>query len=160
MLRLKTLKDVRTRMFQYKILNNILVNNYWLKKWKINDLPCTFCNVAEEDLPHMFWDCQVARDLIKNYELWWKGITHTQCVLNKEIVSLGNIEGTYIENICLVVLKLSIYNSRVTKCKPVLNNFINSLRCRFKLDCEIAKKKGKEHIILEKWGAIANDMFV
>ena len=27
--------DIRTQNFQYKLLHNILVNNYWLEKWKL-----------------------------------------------------------------------------------------------------------------------------
>ena len=26
--------DIKTQNFQYKLLHNILVNNYWLEKWK------------------------------------------------------------------------------------------------------------------------------
>ena len=49
--------DVKSCLFQYKFLNNILVNNFWLNKRKIiqNDF-CTFCNIECETLLHLFWD--------------------------------------------------------------------------------------------------------
>ena len=33
----KYISYTATKAFQYKFLNDILVNNYWLKKWKISD---------------------------------------------------------------------------------------------------------------------------
>ena len=54
--------DTATRVFQFKFLHDILVNNYWLCKWKIkNDSWCDFCHECVEDINHMFWNCMCTR---------------------------------------------------------------------------------------------------
>lgn len=50
--------DTKTREFQFKFLNDVLVNNYWLKKWKLKvSDECTFCKKESETILHLFWEC-------------------------------------------------------------------------------------------------------
>ena len=50
--------NTKLQEFQYKFLNNILLNNYWLLKWGLKDDDiCTFCNEETEDICHVFWEC-------------------------------------------------------------------------------------------------------
>jgi hypothetical protein len=47
----KYVLDTSTKIFQYKFLNDILANNYWLRKWKIvEDETCTFCKNNVENM--------------------------------------------------------------------------------------------------------------
>ena len=52
--------DTKTREFQFKFLHDVLINNYWLKKWNLAETDlCTFCMSATEDIFHLFWQCEV-----------------------------------------------------------------------------------------------------
>ena len=55
--------DTKTRSFQYKLLNRIVYTNKSLFKMKLVDSPmCTFCNLLEESLEHLFCNCNCSKD--------------------------------------------------------------------------------------------------
>ena len=56
--------DTNLRMFQYKILNNILFLNKLLFKFKKVPSPlCSFCNSADETPLHIFYTCNITKRL-------------------------------------------------------------------------------------------------
>ena len=58
--------DSKMRIFQYKILNNILYLNKALYKMKIADSPlCTFCSQEDEMIEHIFLSCKYSKRLWK-----------------------------------------------------------------------------------------------
>ena len=48
---------IKTHGFQYKLMHNILVNNYWPEKWKLENIKCTFCETGIENILQLFWEC-------------------------------------------------------------------------------------------------------
>ena len=59
--------DTNLRMFQYKLLNNVLYLNNMLFRFKKVDSPlCSYCNEEEETLLHLFHSC------LKTKQLWNK----------------------------------------------------------------------------------------
>ena len=57
--------DMRMRIFQYKILNNILYLNRQLYHIKIDNSPmCSLCGQNVETVTHLFFSC------IESYKLW------------------------------------------------------------------------------------------
>ena len=57
-------KIIHLRMFQYKILNNILFLNKLLFKFKKVPSPlCSFCNSADETPLHIFYTCNITKRL-------------------------------------------------------------------------------------------------
>ena len=51
-------------MFQYKILNNILLLNKLLFKFKKVPSPlCSFCNCEDETPLHIFYTCNITKQL-------------------------------------------------------------------------------------------------
>ena len=58
-------KDSRLRVFQYKLLNNVLYLNKMLFRFgKIDSPLCSFCKMIEETPLHLFYNC------IKTKLLW------------------------------------------------------------------------------------------
>ena len=56
--------DTLLRMFQYKILNNILfVNKLLFKFKKVRSPLCSFCNSAVEMPLHIFYTCNITKRL-------------------------------------------------------------------------------------------------
>ena len=72
-------------VFQFKLLHRRLATNNFLKKinLKDNDL-CSFCQIEEESLIHLFWNCTVT-------SCFWHDLT--QWLQNNEI-SLRSLELT------------------------------------------------------------------
>ena len=59
------------RLFQYKILNNILYLNEKLFKFKIVDSPlCSLCETENESVLHLFCACTVTSNLLEQFKLW------------------------------------------------------------------------------------------
>ena len=55
--------DTNLRMFQYKLLNNVLYLNKMLFRFKKVDSPlCSYCN-EEETLLHLFYSCLITKQI-------------------------------------------------------------------------------------------------
>ena len=63
----KTTADTRLRVFQYKILNNILYLNKALFKFgKVHSPLCSFCKTEDETVIHLFHNCHKIKEIWKN----------------------------------------------------------------------------------------------
>ena len=67
----KCTKISKLRVFQFKLLHRRLATNDFLKKIKLrdNDL-CNFCQIEEETLIHLFWNCTVTSSSWHNFRQW------------------------------------------------------------------------------------------
>ena len=60
--------NTKLQEFQYKFLNYILINNYWILKWGLKDDDiCTFCNEETEDICHVFGECIFTQHLCRRF---------------------------------------------------------------------------------------------
>ena len=56
--------DTNLRIFQYKVLNNVLYLNENVFKFKIvSSLLCPFCNSENETPRHLFYSCNQTKSL-------------------------------------------------------------------------------------------------
>ena len=65
-------KISKLRVFQFKLLHRRLATNDFLKKkikLRDNDL-CNFCQIEEETLIHLFWNCTGTSCFWHNFRLW------------------------------------------------------------------------------------------
>ena len=54
----------RARMFQYKVLHNILCANKMLFKFgKVTSPRCSFCKLHDETIMHLFYDCFIVKKI-------------------------------------------------------------------------------------------------
>ena len=69
----KTTIESKTRIFQYKILNNILYLNNRLHKFDyIESLLCSLCNSETETMAHLFCHCSKILQLWSSLSNWCK----------------------------------------------------------------------------------------
>ena len=67
----KTTNASCLRWFQYKLLYRLLPTGHFLYLRKLVDAPrCTLCNLADETILHMFWDCTKIQDYWLNVHNW------------------------------------------------------------------------------------------
>ena len=82
-----SLRDVKTRYFQFKFLHRILGTNYLKSKMKIVDeSTCSLCGRMPQTLEHLFWNCQAVSSFILDMEQIFLG---TQFSLSKEDFFFG-----------------------------------------------------------------------
>ena len=60
----RTTTDVKLRWLQYRISHRIIATNKLLYKINIKDNPfCTFCQLEEETIAHLFFECDHVQKL-------------------------------------------------------------------------------------------------
>ena len=149
--------DTKLRYFQYKYLMCILPSNSFLLKCKIaNTSLCDFCNMHEETIVHLFWDCQISRifwNRIENF-LETKDLNVT---VSYEIISLGMPilkQDNIIINFILILAKYFIFSSKYKKVIPNINQFIQYVYKRQEIEKIIALKKDKLASHNKKWAKL------
>ena len=74
----KVTLDIRTRIFQYKLLNRIVYANKLLYKIKLLDTSlCTFCGEDEESLEHLFLHCRFSKNFWMQIVSWLNDLNIT-----------------------------------------------------------------------------------
>ena len=140
----KSILNSVSRAFQFQFLNDILVNNYWLNKWKIqeNEL-CTFCREKVENIYHLFWECKETRKFWRDLE------TLINTEITSELVFYGSRED--INNTLIILAKQYINDSRRKNKTPIFQIFIYKMKYIKKLEFEIACKNNNIDKYIEKW---------
>ena len=147
--------DSRIRIFQYKILHNVLYLNKKLFKFKkINSPECSFCKCEEETTIHLFHSCR------KTQTLWTQISSHLNSHLNLpyltpqsaifDFLDISN-KDYLIVNHLLLLFKYYIYNARDQKhlaFEALMKNIKNIYNIEKKLADQDLHKKTK---FLKKW---------
>lgn len=141
--------DTKTKEFQFKFIHDILVNRYWLKKWKIVDNDeCKICNLSSDNIIHVFWECQSTKAFWLKFTEW--------CQLKLGHVEL-NIEDVFLgcdnELICCLIFiaKRHIYINRLDDKAPDFKMFLVNVKTVRNVELYIAKQNNKVDRFLNKW---------
>ena len=151
----KVTLDVRTRMFQFKLLNRIIYTNTLLNKMKITDSSlCTFCGEYEESLEHLLLHCQFNKDFWMHTITWVTKSNITIAGLTDSETMLGytkeRSQWTLLNHI-LIVGKQVIYSNRLRKTKPLLPQLIAKLKYIERIEYLIAKRRNRLKFHNQKW---------
>ena len=127
----KVTTDTKLRNFQYKILNNILLLNKLLFRFKVEDSSvCSFCKLVDETALHLYYQCVVIKDLwnkLKN--LVGQSLEIPNITPQSAIFGFHDIDNTdiIIINHLLLIFKWYVYKSR-DKGKIDLKALLNSFK--------------------------------
>ena len=136
-----TTKSSKVQWFQYRIIHRILGTNEFLFKIRQKDNDkCIFCKEFTETIQHIFWTCPKISELWELLSLWIFEKTQIELPLNLDIVLLGNLQKTDMNNIRNLIILLSKYYIYKTKMKEERVNIIalrNHLRENLKIEKEI-----------------------
>ena len=125
--------DSYSRIFQYKILNNILFLNLPLFRMGISESPlCSYCKLHNETVQHLFFDCAVSKALwldLKN--IFRDNLTLPSLDIQSAVVGfLGTTDkDNLIFNNILLMFKISLYRNR-DKNSITLHNVLCNLKRR------------------------------
>lgn len=145
--------DTFTKAFQFKFLNNILVNNYWLKKWKIRENnECTFCNNMnnEENIYHMFWECEITRKFWSDFENWVRQFVPLE--ITRQLVFYGVDD--HLVYTLIILAKIFIYECWKKESKPKIQPYKHKIKYLRKIEFEIARKNKTTDTFIEKWNPL------
>ena len=110
--------DTNLRMFQYKLLNNVLYLNNMLFRFKKVDSPlCSYCNEEEETPLHLFHSCLKTKQLwnkLRQYFSKFINIPHS--TPQSSILGIfDNNQHSELINHLLLIFEFYIYSARNTK---------------------------------------------
>lgn len=147
--------DTRTKEFQYRFLNNILVNKYWLCKWKLKeDDLCKWCNDGTEDLLHVFWECTFVIQFWHYFERWCKDMQFTELSLTKHDVFFG------VDDILLCTLifaaKRHLHQAIFANRPPSFEAYKRQVENMKKVELRIAMENGTVERWIEKYQLLEN----
>ena len=146
-----------TRIFHYKILNNILyVNNRLFKMNIVNSELCSLCEVEPETVIRLLCSCGKVKQLWSSVQQWCSkcfslpGLSTQTAVL----AFLENARAHIHQNIILLFFKKFVYEKRELPSQIALPTFLNYLNYIYKIEHKIALKNNKVEKHLKKWETI------
>ena len=147
--------DSYLRVFQYKILNNILfLNNRLFKMGKVDSSLCSFCKVTSETITHIFCGCNKSKFLWQKIQNWCKPVLSLPD-LSPEIVIFGLFDAReyiLLQNFILLLYKKFIYEKRSDPSRLHFLSFTCCIDQIYKIEYRIAMKRGKLDFHFQKWG--------
>ena len=137
--------------FQYRLLLDKIPVNVELHQWGIVDNPlCTFCNISEETMSHLFIECKFVARLWKDI----KRIIHPIEINTQfENIVLNKVnEEHMVLNLLALIVKQLVYRKRCQKAKPNLQSLYYEIRMHY---C-ISKYNAKRDRNIEKHNTFWN----
>jgi hypothetical protein len=136
-----------TRVFAFKLFNNVLGTNNRVSKFVRNHSPfCTFCEILgreeleRESINHLFQDCPSVEPLITSIIRWfWHGTNNT--VSRKDYLcgkSDEDTSKTRIWNIFVLTIKYYIWTCKLRHRVPVLEQLKITVIDKFRTYCSIS----------------------
>lgn len=119
---------------QFKILHRFLPTNRLLYKMgKVVSSTCFFCELEEESLEHLLFDCNIIKNLwLQIFSKWNRDCALTNVTQDKKLITFGmyqNQKQTQVIalNIIILIGKAYIWKCKQTECLPSLLLFVNFL---------------------------------
>ncbi len=140
--------DTKTKEFQYRFVQDILANRYWLRKWQIEQSAlCKYCNLEDEDIVHMFWTCRYTQEFWQLFKHYCEQLFDVN--LNINIVFLGT-DNDSVTNL-IFSAKQFIYNKRIHNEEMKWVNFKAQLFKQKNIEFVIGKQNDNLTEWAEKW---------
>ena len=156
----KVTLDIRTRIFQYKLLNCILYTNNLLYKMKLSETPfCTFPGLYEAPPEYLFFYCQFSTSFWMQTVNWLKNIDLKIDKLDVKDVILGHpkIKAHWtLLNRIIIVGKQTIYSNRSRRTNPTLPQPIEKFKYIEHIEYSIANRNDRLKFHNQKWKIFNN----
>ena len=129
---------------QYRLLSYILFTNIKLFKIGLSLTDqCTFCNLNEETLYHLFFECSRVQGFWECFVDWWRDVAHENLTMTIKDVMLGfRPERKDIINYLLILGKLCIWECKRSNCPLNFNLFLYKIGLKEETESHIAIKNG------------------
>ena len=118
------------RVFQYKILNNILYLNARLFKMHVVDsVLCSLCNCAEESVLHLFLKCRISSALWFQVQSWSNGVITLPDLSPKILyfgINSGSLKNLVFNNHIILLHNKFLYDYRNDACRISYVHFITT----------------------------------
>ena len=150
--------DTYTRMFQYKILNNILFLNDKLFHLHLVQSPfCSLCKNKKESVQHLFFECPISKSLWYALQSHLRG-HHALKDLTSHSAVFGFIsefsDKNNIDNHILLIFKIFLFKNRTYN--PTLNLLLARIKNIAKIEGQLCFTEKQRVRYNQKWGFLDN----
>ena len=155
---ISSVKEIKLKDFQFKVINKILVTKSFLYRInKTDNNICEYCNQQTETIYHLFVECEIVKQFWNELQLWLN--THSTLTLNldgKQIIFSNQDRRNTIRNYLSIIAKHYIYTTKFTQKTLRIDNFINLLKKKFQSEKYIALKNNTMTKFFAKWAPLYN----
>jgi hypothetical protein len=151
------IKDTRMKAFQFKVLNNLIPCNLYLKRiGKSETDKCPYCNELD-DIIHFLVECPETSSTWKQLERWWNGMTNQDIVIEEKDIIMGTVNNQpkhdQLSQIILAT-KWQIYANKLMGQSTCLYQILCAIRNMLNIHKLIANKNDRMQRYTEMWGDI------
>ena len=158
------IKDTRTKAFQYKVLNNLLPCNLYLKRIGKSDTDkCPKCNMLDDQM-HYLVQCPEVALIWTQLSRWWKGLSDQEISFSARDIILGLAQRPYkmvmkaqLDDILLAV-KWRIYANKQMGENTCFYQILCSIRNTINVLKLISARNNRHSRHEETWGEIENHL--
>ena len=147
----------KLRSFQYRLLNNAIVTNIQLFHWGIMESKnCTFCNLNDENIIHLFCTCLHVKKLWEELESLFSKHLEVKPIFSIENILWNKIHPKpgHAANLMCTVVKQYIYRVKCEKKRPVYKEIRDILYKTENTEKYIAQKNNKMAQHMSKWAPV------
>ena len=151
---LKLTNSTKLHFFQFRTINNYLITNVKLHKWKIKDSDlCTFCKEYRETILHLFFECEKVTTLWKLLYKWLYYFSFIELPLESSVIILNSYKGVFegLVNTIILICKYYIYVQRCYDRELGFPALIGDIAKYKKVEKDIARNSGKLARHHKKW---------
>ena len=143
---------IKYRSFQYRLLTRGIITNIDLFKWKIISTElCSFCNLFPETYKHLFYECQVVKQVWTRIEVNLLKGEFSNEYQNIICNTVSKQPGNYNNFICLL-FKQYVYSKKCMKQDISINEFAKVIRYTKNIEKYNALKANRIKYFNIKWG--------
>ena len=149
------LRDTKLQELQFKLLYDILITNYWLKRFELSETDaCTFCGIECESLLHLFWSCRYAADFWSEVAKWWFTKTGDIMSIAKDCIFVGNSNFTDLQNHILILATNCMYAARCNNRMPSVQLFVAKVYNTLNVEENISRENNTINKFIDKWESL------
>ena len=106
-------REIKLKDFQYKINNKILVTNSFLRNInKIDSNLCSYCQLQEEAIKHLFLECQVVKQFWHQLKAWLETQVNVSFQIDDRTILFSFQSTNELTNYLHVLSKYYIYKNK------------------------------------------------
>ena len=137
----KTVKNTKIRVFQYKVLFNLIPCNLYLKRISKSDTDkCDKCGLLD-DIFHYLCECNEIQTFWSRFGNWWKAMMEIDIQLDQKSIFVGwleNMKSVDELNACILIAKWHIYKSKLNSESVFFYKFLCELKYALMIEKKIA----------------------
>ena len=156
---IKSLKEVKSKDFQYKVNNKILVTKSFLNRInKLDNNLCEYCHRQAESIYHLFIESDKVKQFWGQLSTWLTENSNLSLNLEDKNILFAYQDNNQLRNYLYVIAKRYIYVNKFSGRELNLNTFTAILRRKFQIERYIAHINDTMGSFFGKWSHLYNSL--